>query len=91
MALEAQSLKRMSKGVTGGEVMAEGSLTGLTEAEAKEFHRIFVGSFLLFTAVAIVAHILVWYWRPWLPSIHGYAELTNTAKVAGQMALAHFA
>jgi light-harvesting complex 1 beta chain len=93
MALEAQSLKRMSNSVTGGEVMAEreGSLTGLTEAEAKEFHRIFMGSFLLFTAVAIVAHILVWYWRPWLPSIHGYAELTNTAKVAGQMALAHFA
>jgi light-harvesting complex 1 beta chain len=91
MALEAQSVKWMSNSVTGGEVMAEGSLTGLTEAEAKEFHRIFVGSFLLFTAVAIVAHILVWYWRPWLPSIHGYAELTNTARVAGQMALAHFA
>jgi light-harvesting complex 1 beta chain len=90
MALEAQSLTGMSNSVTGGKLMAEGSLTGLTEAEAKEFHRIFMGSFILFTAIAIVAHILVWYWRPWLPSVHGYAELTNTAKVAGQMALAHF-
>ncbi len=42
------------------------SLSGLTEDEAKEFHKIFVSSFLGFTAVAIVAHILVWAWRPWL-------------------------
>jgi light-harvesting complex 1 beta chain len=43
-----------------------GSLSGLTEAEARQFHRIFVTSFLGFTAVAVVAHILVWQWRPWL-------------------------
>jgi light-harvesting complex 1 beta chain len=43
-----------------------GSLTGLTENEAREFHKIFVGSFLAFLVIAIVAHILVWQWRPWL-------------------------
>lgn len=42
------------------------SLTGLTDQEAKEFHSIFVSSFLAFTAIAVVAHILVWMWRPWL-------------------------
>jgi light-harvesting complex 1 beta chain len=42
------------------------SLSGLTEHEAREFHRIFVVSFLVFTAIAVVAHILVWQWRPWL-------------------------
>lgn len=42
------------------------SLSGLTEDEAKEFHGIFVSSFLAFTAVAVVAHILAWAWRPWL-------------------------
>ena len=42
------------------------SLSGLTEQEAKEFHSIFVSSFLGFTAIAVVAHILVWEWRPWL-------------------------
>jgi light-harvesting complex 1 beta chain len=42
------------------------SLSGLTENEAKEFHGIFVSSFLAFTAVAVVAHILAWVWRPWL-------------------------
>jgi light-harvesting complex 1 beta chain len=42
------------------------SLSGLTEQEAKEFHKIFVTSFLVFTAIAVVAHVLVWQWRPWL-------------------------
>jgi light-harvesting complex 1 beta chain len=42
------------------------SLSGLTETEASEFHSIFVKSFLGFTAIAVVAHILVWSWRPWL-------------------------
>ena len=44
----------------------EGSLSGLTEQEAKEFHGIFVTSFIAFTVVAVVAHVLVWNWRPWL-------------------------
>jgi light-harvesting complex 1 beta chain len=57
------------------------SLSGLTEAEAKEFHRYFVTGFLVFTAVAIGAHVLVWLWRPWLPSVDGYGllELGQTA------------
>ena len=46
-----------------------GSMSGLTEAEAKEFHRIFMGSFILFTLIAIAAHFLVWMWRPWLPGL----------------------
>ena len=40
--------------------------TYLTPEEAKEFHKLFVMSFLIFTAIAVVAHILVWNWRPWL-------------------------
>ncbi len=45
---------------------SSGSLSGMTSNEAKEFHSIFVTSFLSFTALAIVAHILVWVWRPWI-------------------------
>ena len=48
------------------------SASGLTEPEAREFHNIFVTSFLIFTAIAVVAHILVWMWRPWLPGPNGY-------------------
>ena len=46
--------------------MSDESLTGLSESEAREFHDIFVKSFMAFTAVAVVAHILAWIWRPWL-------------------------
>jgi light-harvesting complex 1 beta chain len=38
---------------------------GLTVEEAKEFHKLFVQGFLIFTGVALVAHFLVWQWRPW--------------------------
>jgi light-harvesting complex 1 beta chain len=55
-------------GVTKGS-----STSGLTESEAKEFHSIFVSSFIIFTVVAIIAHILVWQWRPWLPGVNGYS------------------
>jgi light-harvesting complex 1 beta chain len=48
------------------------SLSGLTDQEAKEFHGIFMSSFILFTVVAIVAHFLVWQWRPWFPGPEGY-------------------
>jgi light-harvesting complex 1 beta chain len=51
------------------------SLSGLTEAEALEFHSIFVKSFIAFVIIAIIAHVLVWQWRPWLPSVKGYALL----------------
>ncbi|MDJ0655825.1 MAG: light-harvesting antenna LH1, beta subunit [Xanthomonadales bacterium] len=42
-----------------------GSLTGLTEDEAKEFHAGFMQSTIIFVVVTVVAHILVWFWRPW--------------------------
>jgi len=42
-----------------------GSMSGLTENEAKEFHGIFTSSFVGFTVVAIIAHVLAWMWRPW--------------------------
>ena len=35
-------------------------------------HGIFVTSFIVFTVIAIIAHILAWQWRPWLPGPNGY-------------------
>jgi len=57
------------------------SLSGLTESEAQEFHGLFVKSFIGFTVIAILAHVLVWNWRPWIPGPKGYAMLdgVNTA------------
>lgn len=53
--------------------MRASSGSGLTDSEAREFHSIFVTSFIGFTIVAIIAHILVWFWRPWLPGPNGYS------------------
>lgn len=67
-----------SRATTGGErnmaksLDEKGSFSGLSEAEAKEFHKIFVTSFMIFTAIAVGAHILAWMWRPWLPGVNGY-------------------
>lgn len=63
-------------------VERSGSLSGLSEAEAQEFHRIFMQSFIVFTIVAVIAHILAWLWRPWLPGEQGYASLMDGVTVA---------
>ena len=56
--------------------------TYLTPEEAKEFHKLFILSFIIFTIVAIIAHILVWTWRPWLPGPEGYAMIDQGLNVA---------
>jgi light-harvesting complex 1 beta chain len=55
-----------------------GSMSGLTEQEAKEFHGLFMFGFTVFVAVAAVAHFLVWLWRPWLPGVRGYSSLGDS-------------
>ena len=49
-----------------------GSMSGLNQNEAREFHAIFVTSFLFFTGIAVLAHLLVWLWRPWFPDADDY-------------------
>ncbi len=51
-----------------------GAGTYLTPDEAKEFHKLFVASMAFFTIVAIIAHFLVWQWRPWFPGTEGYEK-----------------
>jgi hypothetical protein len=58
-----------------------GSLSGLSEPEAKEFHKIFVTSFVVFTLIAIVAHVLAWMWRPW-GGHYGMIEQVHAATVS---------
>ncbi len=53
------------------------SLSGLTEEQAKEFHKGFVASFIVFLVIAIIAHFLVWQWRPWFPGTEGYAAVSE--------------
>ena len=67
---------------------AKTSLSGLTDQEAQEFHAIFMQSFIGFVVVAVIAHVLAWMWRPWLPGPEGYASslLDGATSVAHQVA-----
>jgi len=40
--------------------------SGLTEAEAKELHGYFATWFSIYLLFAIVAHVLMLIWRPWI-------------------------
>jgi light-harvesting complex 1 beta chain len=51
---------------------AKSSLSGLSDGEAQEFHKLFMQGFIGFTIVAVIAHVLAWIWRPWLPGEGGY-------------------
>ena len=55
------------------------TLSGMSDGEAREFHSLFMTSFIIFTAIAVVAHILVWMWRPWLPGPGGYRSAIESA------------
>ncbi len=56
------------------------SVSGLTASEAKEFHKIFVTSFIVFLVIALIAHALAWEWRPW--GGH-YSMIDGASHVAG--------
>ena len=48
-------------------------------------------SFIVFTLIAIVAHFLVWSWRPWIPGPNGYTMLIDHAHNALALAASAFA
>jgi light-harvesting complex 1 beta chain len=53
---------------SGGHIMPDnssGTPSGLTHSEAQEFHRLFMQGTLGFVAVTVLAHLLIWVWRPW--------------------------
>ena len=53
------------------------SLSGLTDDEAQEFHTFYIQGMIYFTVIAVVAHFLVWMWRPWIPGPQGYADASS--------------
>ena len=64
------------------------SLSGLTEDEARGFHRMFVTSFIGFTIIAAVAHWAVWQWRPWIPGVAGYPTTASAPAVNSSATIA---
>ena len=66
------------------------STSGLSSREAKEFHRFFMMGFIVFTVIAIIAHFLVWQWRPWFPGPEGYAAHTDSVNAVAHSVITRF-
>lgn len=62
--------------------MADRSLSGLTDEEAKEFHSGFIMVFITYVVIALIAHVLTWLWRPWFAGPEGYAMIQDVQTVA---------
>ncbi len=60
-------------------------MTGLSENEAREYHRLFMVSFIAYTIIAIIAHFLVWSWQPWFQT----AGVTDQIGVMTTSVLSH--
>ena len=41
------------------------SFTGLTDEQAQELHAVYTSGLTLFVGIASVAHVAVYFWRPW--------------------------
>lgn len=62
------------------------SSSGMSSKAAQEFHSLFMMGFIGFTLIAIVAHFLVWMWRPWLPGPDGYGALESVNSLISNLA-----
>ncbi|MEM1376210.1 MAG: light-harvesting antenna LH1, beta subunit [Pseudomonadota bacterium] len=61
------------------------SLSGMTEGEAQEFSKFYYQGMTIFTVIAVIAHFLVWVWRPWIPGPEGYAALENANQMVSAL------
>ncbi len=84
MAIEAERYNPERR-----DVATRSTLSGLTVEEAKEFNSFFVASFVVFIVVCTIAHLLAYWWRPWLPSVNGYNGYHTSMLIDGVGNAAH--
>ncbi|MCW5662533.1 MAG: light-harvesting protein [Piscinibacter sp.] len=59
------------------------------KSESKAFFTIFVVAFTFFLAIALVAQLLTWQWRNWLPGAEGGKSLVGGVKSAVYTFMSH--
>ena len=59
------------------------------ERDSKTFYGIFVVGFVMFLLIAIVAEMLAWKWRSWLPGAEGNHSLIADVKGAVYTFMSH--
>ncbi|HET7774008.1 MAG TPA: hypothetical protein VFK82_09310 [Burkholderiaceae bacterium] len=58
------------------------TLQEMMKNDSLSFNGIFVVSFVVLLAIALIAQILMWKWRPWLPGAEGEKSLVDGVKAA---------
>jgi light-harvesting complex 1 beta chain len=59
-----------------------GSLPGVAKNASHGFYVIFVASFVVLLAVALIAQLIAWKWRPWFPGAEGETSLIDAVKAS---------
>lgn len=64
-------------------------LRAMTMQDSKAFMVIFAAGFLIFLAIALIAQMLGWQWRTWLPGAEGVKSMTGGVKAAVYTFMSH--
>ena len=62
---------------------------GLIKKDTTAFTAIFVVGFSLFLFIAVVAQVLGWHWRSWLPGAESVKSMTGGVKAAVYTFMSH--
>jgi light-harvesting complex 1 beta chain len=61
----------------------------MAETNSLSFFTIFTVGFVAFATIAIVAQLLGWHWRSWLPGAEGVKSMTGGVKAAVYTFMSH--
>ena len=66
-----------------------GSRTGLLKEDSSAFAAIFIVGFAMFLVIAVLAQVLGWHWRSWLPGAESVKSMTGGVKAAVYTFMSH--
>jgi len=69
--------------------MTHGSMPGLLRNDTQTFRGIFVVGFVVFLVIALLAQLVTWKWRLWLPGAEGEKSLIHGVKDAVYTFMSH--
>jgi light-harvesting complex 1 beta chain len=62
---------------------------GLLKEDSSAFAAIFVVGFAMFLVIAVLAQVLGWHWRSWLPGAESVKSMTGGVKAAVYTFMSH--
>ncbi len=65
------------------------SIKHVLESDSLTYRGIFLTSFAVFLLVALMAQVLTWHWRTWLPGAEGEKSMIGGVKAAVYTAMSH--